>query len=131
MLLQRQIQHPECAHINEIKAMKKAGLCYKCRGPHLQCECTNNSNNKFQSKTTTQQMQKCNYTNKFANNQTSKNMFPLGTLSFQTYQPIRSSKDISVSIDSIKHFLGKLKRGIASRRSQKPSMTVHLHQKSL
>ena len=34
-------------------------------------------------------------------------MFSMETLSFQMSQPIRSSKDILVSIDTIKHSLGK------------------------
>ena len=70
------------------------GLCYKCRGPHLQCNCRNNSSNKFQAKTPTQQTQKGNsHTNKFCNN----NIFPTGNLSFQASQPIRSGKDMAVS----------------------------------
>ena len=35
-------------------------------------------------------------------------MFPMGNLSFQASQPIRLSKDMSVSIDTIKHFWGKI-----------------------
>ena len=38
---------PDASCIAEIKSMKKAGLCYKCGGPHFQCNCTDNSNNKF------------------------------------------------------------------------------------
>ena len=80
----------------------KTGLCYKCGGSHFECKCTSKSNNKLQNKTTTQQMQKSNYTNKSQNNKTSNNMFLMGTLSFQMSKPIRSSKDMSVSIDTIK-----------------------------
>ena len=40
--------------INEIETVKKTGPCYKFRGPHFHCECTSNSNNKFQNKTTQQ-----------------------------------------------------------------------------
>ena len=35
-------------------------------------------------------------------------MFPMRTLSFQVSQPIKSSKNMSVNIDIIKHFLGKI-----------------------
>ena len=44
--------------INEIKTTKKAGLCYKCRGPHFQHYCTSNSNNKCQTKTSAEQTDK-------------------------------------------------------------------------
>ena len=118
---------PDASGINEIKAVKKTDPCYKCRRPHLQYECTSNGNNKFPN-TTKQQMQKCNCTNKFGNNKTSKNMFPMGTLSFQISQLIRSSKDILVHIDSIKCFLGKLGESYSFKR--KPE-TVHLHHKYL
>ena len=47
-----------------------------------------------------------NYTDKFHNNKS--NMFPMGTLSFQASQPIRSGNDMLVSIDTIKCFLGKI-----------------------
>ena len=43
----------------------------------------------------------------FCNNKNT-HWFPAGTLSFQASQPIRSGKDISVSIDTIKWFLGKI-----------------------
>ena len=32
----------------------------------------------------------------------------MGTLSFQASQPMRSSKDMSLSIDTIKYLLGKI-----------------------
>ena len=35
-------------------------------------------------------------------------MLPMEALSFQASQPIRSGKDILVSIDTIKCFLGKI-----------------------
>ena len=35
-------------------------------------------------------------------------MIPTGTLSFQASQPFRSSNDVSIRIDTIKSFLGKL-----------------------
>ena len=90
--------------------MKKTGPCYKCRGPHFQCECTNNGNNKFQNNTTTQQAQKNNFGNEFHNNKTSNNMFSMETLSFQTSKPIKSSKDMLVSIDTTKCFWEKYER---------------------
>ena len=58
-----------------------------------------------------QEHNKCkkhNYKNKFGNSKTSKYMFPTGTLLFHISQMIRSVKDISVSIESIKCFLGML-----------------------
>ena len=55
----------------------------------------------------TQQSYKTNYRDKFYNNKASNNMFPTGTLSLQVSQPIRSSKDMFVSIDIIKCILGK------------------------
>ena len=55
---------------------------------------------------TTQQAHKTNYTDTFGNNKTSNNMFPMETLLFQASQPVRSNKDMSVSIDTIKCFLG-------------------------
>ena len=53
-----------------------------------------------------QQHKKCKNTSTqiFFNNKTSNHLFPVGTLSFQVKQPIRSGKDILVSIDAIKHF---------------------------
>ena len=53
-------------------------------------------------------MQKCIYMDTFCYNRTSNAIFPMGILSFQVSQPIRSGKDVSVSIDTIKNFLGKL-----------------------
>ena len=67
----------DASDINEVKAVEKTGLHYKCRGPHLQHECKNNGNNKFQNKPATQQMQKCIYTDKFHNNKRSNHMFPM------------------------------------------------------
>ena len=121
----------DASDINEIKVVKKTGPCYKCIRPHFQCECKHNGNNKFQNKPTIQQRQKCIYTDKFHNNNTSNHMFPVGTLSFQASQSIRSGKDTSVIFNAIKCFLDKLRRSIASKRSQKLSMTVHLQQKSV
>ena len=65
--------------------MKRTGPCYEFRGPHFQHDCTNNSRNKFQTKTPTQQAHKSNnYKDKFHNNKANNNnMFPMGTLSFQ------------------------------------------------
>ena len=40
----------DASGINEIKTMKKTGPCYKCGGPHFQQDCTNNINNKIQTK---------------------------------------------------------------------------------
>ena len=97
---------PGASDINKIKTVKKTGPCYKYGGPHCQYECTSNSNSKFQNKTT-QKHKKNNYANRF-HNKTSNNTFPMGTLSFQTSQPIRSSKDMSVSPDTIKCFLSKI-----------------------
>ena len=35
-------------------------------------------------------------------------MFPTGTLLFQASQPIRSGKDVPVSMNAMKHFLDQL-----------------------
>ena len=64
----------------------------------------------------TQQTHKRNYMHTFFNNKTNNNMFPTETLSFQASQPIRSSKDILVSTDTIKHFLGKIEERYSFRR---------------
>ena len=47
---------PDASCITEVKTMKKTGLCYKCRRPHFQCNCrdnSGNSSNKFHIKTPT------------------------------------------------------------------------------
>ena len=44
-------------------------------------------------------------------------MFPTGALSFQVSQQIKSGDDLSVSINTIKHFLRKGRENIASRRN--------------
>ena len=36
--------------INEIKTMKKRGLCFKCIGPNFQHDCSKNSNKNFKIK---------------------------------------------------------------------------------
>ena len=38
---------PDVPGIHEIKAVKKIGLCYRCVGSHIQCECRSNGSNKF------------------------------------------------------------------------------------
>ena len=86
---------------NEIQAAKKTGLCYRFRRPHLQCECKSKSNNKFQNKLATQHTQKCN-------NKTNNHMFPTGTSLFQASQPVTPGKDVSLSMDDIKHLLSRL-----------------------
>ena len=101
-------------HGGDAEFLGRVKTCSPCserqvRGIHFQHECTSNVDNKFQNKTSIQQMQKHNYANKFDNNKKrSKNMFPVGTLSFQVLQPIRSGKNMSWSIITIKCFLGKL-----------------------
>ena len=66
--------------IAEIKTMRKTSSCYKYKGPHFMHNSSNNSSNKFQAKTLTQQTYKRkNYTEKFHNNK-SHNMFPMGNL---------------------------------------------------
>ena len=95
--------------ITEIKTMENTGPCYKCGGTHLQCDCTNNRSNKFQAKMPTQQTHKGNnYTDRFHNNKKNSNLFPVGTLSFQASEPIRSGKDMLLSIDTIKFFFSKI-----------------------
>ena len=44
----------------------------------------------------------------FYNNKSNNNIFAMGRLSFQASQPIKSGKDVLISIDTIKHFLEKL-----------------------
>ena len=128
------IRMSDASGINEIKAVKKTGLCYKCGGSHLQCECTSNGNKKFWNKPATQQLHKCNCTNKFDNNKTSKNMFPTGTLLCQASHPITSGKDMSASIDIIKHFLGKLgekysfKKKLHTQHDSTPSAEEYVHE---
>ena len=68
--------------INEIKMVKKTGLCHKCREPHFQCEFTGNGTKKFQSKTTTQQAQKTTMQNIFTTTKQAKVAAPLKTFWF-------------------------------------------------
>ena len=105
---------PDTSCITEVKTMKKVGLCYKCRGPHFHHNCkenSRNSSNHFHTETPTWQNYKGNnHTDKFYNNKSNndcqphkttnettawtnfatikvKSMFPMGTLSFQAFQP--------------------------------------------
>ena len=59
----------DASGVNEIKAVKMTGWCYRCRGQHLQHECKNNDNEKFENKPATQQMQKCTCTDKIITKQ--------------------------------------------------------------
>ena len=107
-LLQNQIQHAGCIRYQWNQSCKGDRHMLQVWRTHLLCECKSNGNNKFQNKSATQQMAKSIYTDKVCNNKTSNQMLSLGTLSFQMSQPIRSGKDMSVSIDAIQLFLGKL-----------------------
>ena len=80
---------PEASVINEVKTMRTPGLCYKCRGPHFQSNCTNlreNNSNEFQKHKHIANYNGNNYTNKFWDNKNNSNMFLTGTLSFQESQ---------------------------------------------
>ena len=107
-----EINTPKISCITEVKTMKKTWHCYKCRGLHIQYNCTDKSSNTFHAKTSTCQHHKGNKcTDKFQNKKIN-NIFPMGTLSFHESQPVRSGKDMLVSIDTIKCFLEKTRREV-------------------
>ena len=126
---------PEALTITEVKTTKKPELCYKCRGPHFQSNCTNlmgNNSHKFQNRTLAQQnYMGNNYKHEFFDNKSSSNMFPTGTLSFQATQQIRSGDEMSLNIDIIKCFLIKRRKNIASRTNQITNIRVQSHQNQL
>ena len=98
--------NPDATSTAEVKTMWKIGSCYKCRGLHFLCNCTNNSSKKSLTKTPTTKPQR-KQLHKFHNNKSNDKMFPSGTLSFKASQPIRSSNNMLVSIGTIQHILGK------------------------
>ena len=98
---------PDVSGINEIKAVEKTGLGYKCGGPTYSVNVKVIVTMNF----------KINQQHNICKNATIQKYFVTtkqGTIcsqgghSFQASHPVKSSKDMLVSIDTIKHFLSKL-----------------------
>ena len=74
---------PDAPCTAEAKTMQKAGPCYICGGPYFQHNCTDKygTSSNFHTQTPTRQHHKeKNYTDKFCNNKSKNNMFPMETL---------------------------------------------------
>ena len=76
----------ETSTINEVKSKKDPVSCFKCSGSHFQhtsMKYTNQSNNRFLSKTNYKEI---NNLQKFCISRSNNNMFSTGTLSFKVLQ---------------------------------------------
>ena len=96
---------PEASMITEVETTRELRLCYSCRGPHFQKNCTNHKSSnsrKFLNKTTTWKNYKGgNCTQKCHDNRNNNNRCLTGNLSFQASQQIRSVV-LLVSVNTIK-----------------------------
>ena len=96
---------PETTMINEVKSTTELGLCFKCSQPHFQHRCTANTGhptNKFPK------YKKVNNPQMFCQKNHNSDHFHTGTISFQASQQIREGDDVLLSVNTIKHFLGKI-----------------------
>ena len=93
-------------------ALQRIQDCFKCGGPHCQNKCMKHRDQPSKrSHSTSYMQQNCNRndnSHKFHDNRKTKSMLPMGALSFQASQQIKSGDDISLSINPIKCFPGKI-----------------------
>ena len=75
-------------------------------------------NNKFQN------YKKIDNPEEFCQNKHATGQFPTGTLSLQASQPTKAGDKISLSVNTIKHFLGKIgEKDALQKKSNTPSNT--------
>ena len=102
----------------KLKSSKEPGPHFKCGGPHFQ----NMSKNKCHSNNMLQNYKKAHNSHKFNENTHNSSQFPTLTLSFQASQQVQPGGDISLSVNTIKHFLSKLsEKYTLQKKSTTPS----------
>ena len=97
--------HAQEVPINKVKSIKEPGPCYKCSGPHFQCRFMKNESypsEKFQN------CKKIDNSHKSQQNDHNNGQFPTSTISFKASKQVKPCDDISPTVNTIQHLLGKI-----------------------
>ena len=93
----------EAPTISQVRSTNEPGPCFKWSGPHFQKKWVKNKGHSNTSPRT----RKTNNSHKFHQNNCNSSTFTAGTLSFQASHQIKPGNDISLSVNTVKHFLSR------------------------